>query len=41
MLMEVLGHASITTTANIYGHVVKEQQRAALERVYSLLGPKA
>jgi site-specific recombinase XerD len=31
--MEVLGHAQISTTMNIYSHVTDESQRDAIDRL--------
>ncbi|WAL63985.1 hypothetical protein ORV05_23710 [Amycolatopsis cynarae] len=35
-VMDQLGHASITTTANIYGHVLDEAKRRMAERMNRL-----
>ncbi|OXM72989.1 hypothetical protein CF166_12060 [Amycolatopsis sp. KNN50.9b] len=35
-VMEQLGHASITTTANIYGHVLDQAKRQMAERMNQL-----
>jgi integrase len=35
--MEILGHADISMTMNVYSHVVPELQRAAAARMESLL----
>jgi integrase len=35
-VMDQLGHASITTTANIYGHVLDEAKRQMAERMNQL-----
>ena len=37
VVMEVLGHSEIGTTANIYGHVMPELTRDATEKVEKLL----
>jgi integrase len=37
IVMEVLGHSEIAVTANVYGHVMFEGQRDALDRVGALL----
>jgi integrase len=37
VVMEVLGHSTITTTANVYGHVLPELQRDAMDRQAALL----
>ncbi len=37
VVQEVLGHANIQTTANIYAHVLPELQREATDRVGALL----
>ena len=37
--MEVLGHAQISTTMNIYPHVAPEFQKEASERVAAALWP--
>lgn len=37
VVMEVLGHSEIGTTANIYGHIMPELARDATERVGALL----
>lgn len=37
VVMEVLGHSTITTTANVYGHVLPELQRDAMDRQGALL----
>ena len=39
--MEVLGHAQISTTMNIYAHVAPEFQKEASERVAAALWPVA
>jgi len=39
--MEVLGHAQISTTMNIYSHVAPEFQKEASERVAAALRPGA
>jgi len=39
--MEVLGHAQISTTMNIYAHVAPEFQKEASERVAAALWPGA
>jgi integrase len=39
--MEVLGHAQISTTMNIYAHVAPEFQKEASERVAAALWPRA
>jgi site-specific recombinase XerD len=38
VVMEVLGHSEIGTTANIYGHVMPELSKDATDRVGKLLG---
>ncbi|MFJ8812038.1 hypothetical protein [Amycolatopsis thermoflava] len=35
-MMEQLGHASITTTANLYGHVLDQAKRQMAERTNQL-----
>ncbi len=37
--MEVLGHAQISTTMNIYAHIAPEFQKEASERVAAVLSP--
>ena len=37
VLMEVLGHSEIGTTASIYGHIMPELSRNATDRVGALL----
>ncbi len=37
VVMEVLGHSTITTTANVYGHVLPELARDAMDRQGALL----
>ncbi len=37
VIMEILGHSTITTTADIYGHVELELQRDATERAATAL----
>ncbi|MDO8616866.1 MAG: tyrosine-type recombinase/integrase [Dehalococcoidia bacterium] len=37
VVMEILGHSTITTTANVYGHVLPELQRDAMDRQGALL----
>jgi integrase len=37
VVMEVLGHSTITTTANTYGHVMPELQKDATDRVAAVL----
>ncbi len=37
VVMEVLGHSEIGTTANIYGHIMPEMSRDATDRVGALL----
>ena len=37
--MEILGHAQISTTMNIYTHVAPELQKEAAERLSSALWP--
>ena len=39
--MEVLGHAQISTTMNIYSHVAPEFQKEASDRVAAVLWPRA
>jgi integrase len=36
-IMEILGHSQISTTMNIYGHVLEETQAAAIEGLSKLL----
>lgn len=38
VVREVLGHSTITTTVNIYGHLTERHKRAALERLSEALG---
>ncbi len=38
--MEILGHAQISTTMNIYTHVSPELQKEAVERVAGALWPE-
>jgi integrase len=35
--MEILGHSTIATTADTYGHVMPELQRDATERTAAIL----
>ena len=37
VVMEILGHSTITTTADTYGHVMPELQRDATDRVAAIL----
>lgn len=37
-IMEILGHSQISTTLNIYGHVLRETQVTAVDQVSRLLG---
>ena len=37
--MEILGHAQISTTLNIYTHIAPELQKEATEKVASALWP--
>jgi integrase len=37
MVMEVLGHSTITLTMNVYSHVMPESQRQAIELMDGLL----
>ena len=37
--MEILGHAQISTTMNIYTHIAPELQKDAAERLSSALWP--
>jgi integrase len=37
--MEVLGHAQISTTMNIYAHIAPEFQKEASEKVSAALWP--
>ena len=37
VVMEILGHSTITTTADIYGHVMQEAQRDATDRTAAVL----
>jgi len=39
--MEVLGHAQISTTMNIYAHIAREFDKEASERVAAALSPSA
>lgn len=39
-VQEILGHANIATTGDIYSHVMPVQQREALERLGDLLKPQ-
>ena len=38
VVMETLGHSTITTTMNIYAHVVPALQREAADRLDAVLG---
>ncbi|MCZ6535289.1 MAG: tyrosine-type recombinase/integrase, partial [Chloroflexi bacterium] len=38
--MEILGHAQISTTMNIYTHIAPELQKEAAERVAGALWPE-
>ena len=38
--MEILGHAQISTTMNIYTHIAPELQKDAAERISSALWPE-
>jgi len=38
--MEILGHAQISTTMNIYTHIAPELQKDAAERLSSALWPE-
>jgi integrase len=37
VVMEIVGHAAIEMTMNVYGHVALDDQRAALDRLNGLL----
>jgi len=37
VVMEILGHSTIVTTADIYGHVMPELQRDATDRTAAVL----
>ncbi len=37
VVMEILGHSTIATTADTYGHVMPELQRDATERTAAVL----
>ncbi len=37
VVMEILGHSTITTTADTYGHVMQEAQRDATDRTAAVL----
>ena len=37
VVMEILGHSTITTTANVYGHIAIDVQRDAMDRQGELL----
>jgi hypothetical protein len=39
--MEIVGHAALEMTMNVYGHVDLGDQRAALDRLNDLLGAPA
>jgi integrase len=41
VVRDTLGHTQISTTANIYGHVLLESQRQAVDRIEALLGGDA
>lgn len=40
VVSDLLGHSSIVITADVYGHVVEEAQRAAADKLDTLLGEK-
>ncbi|MFV9507517.1 MAG: tyrosine-type recombinase/integrase, partial [Oscillochloridaceae bacterium umkhey_bin13] len=40
VVMEILRHSQISTTANVYGHVLPDIQRAATTRLDDVLGPQ-
>jgi integrase len=37
VVMEIVGHAALEMTMNVYGHVALDEQRAALDRLNGLL----
>ena len=39
--MEILGHAQISTTMNVYAHAAPELQKEAAERVVVALWPES
>jgi integrase len=38
VVREILGHSTITTTVNIYGHLTERHKRAAIDRLSEALG---
>jgi hypothetical protein len=38
VVRDTLGHTQISTTADIYGHMLPESQRQAVDRIGALLG---
>jgi integrase len=38
VVMEILGHSTMTITANLYSHVAPEVTRDAADRLQTLLG---
>lgn len=40
VIKDILGHTQISTTANVYGHVLPDIQRDAASRLDDLLGPQ-
>ncbi len=40
VIKDILGHTQISTTANVYGHVLPDIQRAATARLDDVLGPQ-
>lgn len=38
VVREILGHSTITTTVNLYGHLTERHKRAAIERIADALG---
>src|SRR5262249_32610851 len=41
VIKDILGHTQISTTANVYGHVLPDIQRDATNKLDDLLGPQA
>ena len=37
VVMEIVGHAALEMTMNVYAHVAVDEQRAALDRLDGLL----